>query len=400
MNPKNPHSQRNPLSDQIPLFVLLRLLLNTGYRMVYPYLPVFGATLGVPLSALAALVSARSLLSVAAPLTAQVAERWGHRRGMLLGVGLFTLGAALPWFWPTLPGLGAALLVTALGKVTFDPAMQAHLGERIAFHRRGRALALTELGWSLGFIVGVPAVGWVMARRGWPWGFGVLALATLAGGVALKFVLPPHDQPHVPAKRRHALAWRAVLRSPTAWAVLGLGVTAIAANEVVNLIFGVWLKERYGVALSGLGGAALAIGLAELGGEGLVALIVDRLGKRRAVAAGLLANTAAAGLLTLLGRWGVSGAVIGLTLFYFTFEFTWVSALPLATEAVPRYRATLMGLYTASYSFGRALGAGVAPFLFRHGIVGSVLGAVLFNACALAALAQVRAAILEEVREG
>ena len=64
-------SKTGRLTFQVPLFILLRLLLNTGYRMVYPYLPVFGTALGVPLSTLAALVSARSLLSVAAPLTAQ-----------------------------------------------------------------------------------------------------------------------------------------------------------------------------------------------------------------------------------------------------------------------------------------------------------------------------------------
>jgi len=381
---------RERLRAQVAFFAFLRILLNTGYRMVYPFLPVFGAALGMPLSALAGLVSARSLLSTAAPLTAQVAEGWGRRLGMGFGVGLFALGATLPWFWPTLPGFAGALLLTALGKVTFDPAMQAYLGDRIAFGRRGRALALTELGWSLGFIVGVPAVGWVLARWGWRWAFGVLALASLGAGAFLLAWLP-HDRPVHPGGVSHGrLAWRAVLRTPAAWAVLALGVTAIAANEVVNLVFGVWLKGRYGVALSGLSGAALGIGLAELSGEGLVALMVDRLGKRRAVAGGLVTNTLAALLMVGLARRGVGGAVTGLLLFYFTFEFTWVSALPLATEAVPRYRATLLGLYTASYSFGRALGAALAPWLFGWGIMGSVVGAALFNALALGALAALR----------
>ncbi len=385
MSPKATSSLR----VQVPLFVALRVLFNTGYRMVYPFLPAFGAALGVPLTTLAGLVSARSLLSIVAPLTAQVAERGGRRLGMLAGVGLFVAGAALPLLWPSLPGLGGALLLTALGKVTFDPAMQAHLGDRVAFGRRGRALALTELGWSLGFIVGVPAVGWVLAHWGWRWAFGVLALLAGGGGLLLG-VLLPHDGAKVSRKAARFHAWRAVAQSPSARAALALGVTAIAANEVVNLVFGVWLKTRYGLPLAALSASALVIGLSELSGESLVALTVDRLGKRRAVALGLGANTLAAGLLVVLARWGLSGALVGLFAFYLTFEFTWVSALPLVTEVTPRHRATLLGLYTAAYSLGRALGAGLAPVLFDWGIVGSVLGAALFNALALAALRAVR----------
>ncbi len=377
------------LRRQVPLFVALRVVFNTGYRMVYPFLPVFGSALGVPLTTLAGLVSARSLLSAAAPLTAQIAERGGRRQGMLVGVGLFVAGAALPLLWPTLPGLAGALGLTALGKVTFDPAMQAYLGDQVAFGRRGRALALTELGWSLGFIVGVPAVGWVLAHWGWRWAFGLLALLAGVGGLRLAGALPQRKG-QGSGTRGGAVLGPRVFHNPAARAALGLGVTAIAANEVVNLIFGVWLEGNYGVPLAALGGSALVIGLSELGGESLVALAVDRLGKGRAVALGLMGNTLAAALLALLAPWGVGSALVGLLLFYFSFEFTWVSALPLVTEVVPGQRATLLGLYTAAYSLGRALGAALAPWLFGWGIVGSVVGAALFNALALWSLRAVR----------
>ena len=52
-----------------------------------------------------------------------------------------------------------ALLSSTLGNLTFIPAMQAYLGDRLPYERRGRILAYTEFGWSLAFIGGVPLMG-------------------------------------------------------------------------------------------------------------------------------------------------------------------------------------------------------------------------------------------------
>ena len=51
-------------------------------------------------------------------------------------------------------------------------------------------------------------------------------------------------------------------------------------------IFGVWLEDSFDLQIAALGAASAVIGLSELGGEGLVAAFVDRLGKPRAIGLG------------------------------------------------------------------------------------------------------------------
>ncbi|MBN1667515.1 MAG: MFS transporter, partial [Anaerolineales bacterium] len=136
------------LRHQILSFAAIRMVFNTMHRMVYPFLPVFARGLGVELGTLSLAITARSVLGTFGPFLAVISDRRGRKLGMLFGLVLFVAGTALVVFWPGLPTFIAALLLTTLGKYIFDPPMQAYLGDRIPYHRRGLALAATELGWS------------------------------------------------------------------------------------------------------------------------------------------------------------------------------------------------------------------------------------------------------------
>ncbi|MCX6574103.1 MAG: MFS transporter, partial [Candidatus Aminicenantes bacterium] len=159
--------------------------------------------------------------------------------------------------------------------------------------------------------------------------------------------------------------------------------------ELVNFVFGVWLEDSFGLKLAALGAAAVAIGIAEFGGEGLVAATVDRLGKMNALMIGLAANAAAAVILPLAGK-SVATALIGLALFYLTFEYTVVSMLPVMSEIVPQARATLLAFYAASFSLGRALGSLTSPRLYALGFPAVALAAAVLNAVAFLFLLRLR----------
>ena len=372
------------MNRTLPAFIAIRTVLNTAHRMVYPFLSIFARGLGVDLTTMSLALTARSLVGTFGPFAASVADSHGRKLGMLFGVGLFTLGTALVVFWPTFWVLAVALSLATLGKYIFDPAMQAYLSDRISYQRRGLAIAVTEFGWSLAFILGVPLMGFLIARRGWMAPFPLLALLGALMFVGIILMLPKDGKPH--ADRAPLLTnFRSVLTYAPALAGLAVGLFASTANEVVNLIFGVWLEDSFGLKIAALGAASAIIGLSELGGEGLVAAFVDRLGKPRAVAIGLLANSLAALSLPFLGR-TEAGALTGLFFFYISFEFTLVSCIPLMTEVLPGARATLMSFNVAALSLGRALGAPLAPLLYGFGFLAVAAGAVGFNLLALLAL--------------
>ena len=99
----------------------------------------------------------------------------------------------------------------------------------------------------------------------------------------------------------------------------------------------------------------------------------------------MVANSIAALLLPLLGK-SIPGALLGLFLFYITFEFTLVSIVPMMTEVMPTARATLMSFNVAALSLGRAIGAPLGTFLYHLGFPIVAFGAVFFNIIALFAL--------------
>ena len=179
-----------------------------------------------------------------------------------------------------------------------------------------------------------------------------------------------------------------MLTSLPALAGISIALWASAANELVNLIFGVWLEDSFGLKIAALAGASAVIGISELTGEGLVALTTDRLGKPRALILGLSGNALAALLLPIVGT-TEAGALVGLFLFYITFEYVMVSHIPLMTEIIPSARATMLSFNLTGHSLGRMIGALLATFIYqRFGFVPVTLIAILFNLFALLALAE------------
>jgi predicted MFS family arabinose efflux permease len=365
-------------------FTLTRMVFNTAHRMIYPFLAVLGRGLGINLQMLSIALTTRSLVGLAGLFLAPIADSRGRKTGMLTGLMIFTAGLALIVLRPSYPVLLLTLSLIVIGKFIFDPAMQAYIGDRVPYERRGRVLAFTELGWSVSFILGVPLMGFLIARFGWIAPFPVLALAGALALLTLYWLIPKDP---APARDRPGpwSNYRIVFSSPAA--ILGLSISMLlsAANEVINVIFGVWMEDSFGLKIATLGAAAALIGLAELGGEALTAGLTDRLGKPRAVALGAVLNCLAALALPLFGR-SLAGAAVGLFFFYITFEFTIVSSIPMMTEILPSARATLMASSMASHSLGRALGALLAAALYAQGIYLNSLAAIVLNLLGLLCL--------------
>lgn len=368
------------------LFILtfIRVILNTAHRMIYPFLAVFARGLGVDLGTVSALVANRYVIGAATPLLFPFIEPRGRRFGMLLGAGIVAAAMGLVALWPSLASLGAALVLAFVGKTFFDPSMLAYIADHVPYERRGTATAFAEFAWSLSFIFGVPAMGFLIAKLSWSAPFVALSLLVTLACLFLAWTV---RDLHKPAHHVDGIFgnMRTIFTSAPVLAGLSIGLLASMANEVVNLLFGVWLEDSFKLQIAALAGASAVIGLSELGGEGLVALFADRLGKVRATGLGLAANCLTALLLLLIGRTEL-GALTGLFLFYITFEFTIVSQISLMTEVIPSARATTLSFNLAAHSLGRAGGALLAPALYALGFSSVTGAAVVINLLGLTAV--------------
>lgn len=369
------------LNSQLFIFTLTRTILNTGFRMIYPFLPVLARAVGVNLETMALAATARSAIGVAGPILGSTADRIGHKTAMLVGLSCFVGSTLLVVAWPTYVALLISFSLSAVGKIIYDSAMQAYLGERVAYEQRGRAIAITEFGWSTSSLLGLPFVGWLIARSGWVAPFPLLAAL---GGVFLVilWLILPSDHTEGKNNLTFIEAMRSILAHPSAMGGLAIGFLFSSSIEMVNIIFGAWLENAFNLKVIALGATAIVIGLAELGGEGLTAGITDRLGKRKAIGLGIILSTVACLLLPILGL-SLTGALLGLFLFFIAFEFTFVSVIVLMTELLPGARATLLSGNLAAAATGRAIGAVIGPVLFRYGILANSIAAAILAAVSL-----------------
>jgi predicted MFS family arabinose efflux permease len=382
---------RHGLKFQVTAFVAVRLVFNTFYRMIYPFISIFAKGMGVDLRTISYAVTTRSLMGLVSPFLASVADSRGRKTGMLVGTLIFTAAVFLVVLWPTFIAFFISLSIGIIGYLVFVPSMQAYLGDQVPYEKRARVLGITEFAWSLSAIIGVFLVGLIIARRGWMAPFPLIALLGALSFILLAWMLPkdPVIQAGNPGFIRNMAK---VFSYPPALAALVMAGLYTAANEVITLIYGVWVEQSFSLSIASLGATAIAIGIAELGGESLVTAFTDKIGKRYAIGIGIVGNCLAALTLPIFGRW-LPGALVGLFLFYLTFEFTMVSGIPLMTELVPSARATMLAAHMALIALGRSVGDLLAPSLFSQtfipGIAANAAAAIIFNLCALIALRRI-----------
>ncbi len=376
---------------QVFVFVIVRTIINTSVRMIYPYLKVFETGLGIDQKMIAFALTSRQLAGIAGPFLASVADSRGRKPGMLLGLLLLIIGTGLVVIFPGYASFIAVLVLGLLGNFVFVASMQAYLGDRVEYKQRGFVLGLTELGWSLSFLIAVPLMGLLIKQFGWKAPFPVLGGLGILSFLFLMARLPA-DNFHESSRLGLWKNFGRVFSYPPAIAGLLMGACLSASNELVNVVFGVWFKDAFAIEIAGLGAIAFVIGISELCGEGLSSLLADRLGKGRAVTSGLLVYMGCFLLLPLLGKNQI-GATVGLFIIYLTFEFAVVSSMPLMTEVLPQARATLMAVFIASMSLGRALGDLLAFPLYNRGILWIAAGGAIFASLSWLSLAWLRARI-------
>jgi MFS transporter, DHA1 family, inner membrane transport protein len=363
---------------------LARFVLNTARRFTYPFAPALARGLDVPLTSVTSLVALNQGAGLLAPFLGPLADRWGPRTMMLIGLAWLAAGMLAAGALPLYATVTLALLLAGIGKSCFDPAVQAFIGARVSWERRGLAIGLVEFAWAASSLVGIPLVGWLIGRHGWRSPFLVLGLCALAS-FALLLILLPRVQPARPAGARRMTVihgWRLLVRRRAALGALGYSVCFAMANDTLFVVYGAWLERDFHLPLAQLGVATIAIGAAELVAEVLTALLSDRIGLARAAVGGVAVTVAAYLLLPGAAR-SLPLALCALFVVFLAFEFTVVTGVGLITEVLPDARGTMMGMLGATSGTGRMLGALTGGYVWLWG----GLAATSAVAAALAALA-------------
>ena len=389
-----------------------RLAVDTTTQLFFPFLGTVALGLGMDIVVLGRLVSLRSLAGLSAPLFGSAADSYGYRRIMRLSLllsaaGMFLLGSGAG-IWSVVAGM----IVSGAGLTGFLPTCQAYISARLPFAQRARGIGVLEYSWAMAGIVGLPLMGFLFGRFNWQLPFFVLGAAMLAGWVLLGFVpeatggaareesgadrgreiapkrvrsrsltpllssLPPLSERSVAGLLDLGPNWR------TAFAIISANALFYFSQVHILIAHGAWLQTEYGLVPETLGLVALAQGAADLCGSVLVSLITDRIGKKRAVQAGMLGSILVYISLPIINV-GLAPVIVGLVLLRFVFEYGIVSAIALISEQAPDRRGKLISLSVAFNLLGATLTGFTGPWMYaRFGVWG--LGPVA-AACTLAA---------------
>ena len=339
---------------------MARTAANACFRFGPAFLATIAAGQGVSLDRIGIAVAVSELSGLLSPLTGSITERLHRRTAMwvgLLGVGL---GTALAASSMHLVMFSVALVVIGQSKVMFDLGLAAWLSDRVAFERRGRVLGLTETSWALGLLVGVTAMGLVTALTNWRIGYavGAVAVVALAARVARSVPDDPAGQGH--ADRRSAEKGRLTRRGMV---VIAGTFCLMAASQTLFVTFSGWLTDRFDFSDAGISVVVFCLGFGELFASLSAARFSDRWGKELAagIGAGLMVPAALVVMLSHDHLWiGLPMLLVAII----AFEFAIVSAIPLATEAVPGSPARGLALSLGTGTLGRATMSVVATRLY------------------------------------
>ncbi len=366
-------SEPTPLTTR-ELFLVTsgRLASTTAFRIVYPLLPFVTHQFHVSNLDAASLIALQTAAAFVSPLGGRLADRYGERRVMIGGLGLFILGALLcsiaVAFWTFQLGYVLIGLATAI----YMPSGQSYLSARSSYEKRGRVLGIFEMSWAVAAIIGVAPLMYLINQvDNLRIAFGVLA-GIGAVNALLLFRIPEHRGEH----RAAPISTTVLLRRPAVWLILLFAFLTFGGNDLFFVSQSLWLKNGLGANEATIGALFVVIGIAELLGSTSVVVFADKLGKRRSVIFGFFATAVSLLLMAVVGTqwWAVSAVIF---CFYVIIEYAIVASFPLISETVPHARATMMALMSVAVGTGRIFSSFSSVYLYAIG------GILLVNAVAI-----------------
>lgn len=356
--------------------MIARIVVNVPRRFAYPFLPEISRQLNVSLTSVQGVIATQAGVGVLAPVFAPLSTRRGRKQTLLFALGLLIVGALMAALVPRFGMFYIVMVVLGLAKIIFDPASHAYIGDQIPYNRRGTAIGIIELSWSLALVIGAPVAGYLLDTSGLRSIFLLIALCGL-GSFILLWRLLPGDRPETVSPLRGDLAnWRLLLQTPAAMGALAYALCLATANEMLFIVYGVWMERSFDLKLTTLGLVTIVIAVAEVIGELFVIGLADRLGKKTLTLTGALIAAIIYALLPYVG-FNLLTALLLIFLLFVGVETAIVASFSLFTEVLPSARALMLTSIWSAHAIGRLLGAFTGGILYHA--TGSFAAAMLVS---------------------
>lgn len=318
------------------------------------------------------------LVAVLSPVVAVVAARWSRTVLIVGGLGVFVAGVVIAAISADLLVFTVGRVVAAVGGAALVPTATAAGAAITPPARRGRAIAVVGIGFTLASAIGAPLGTAIAAASSWR--VPMIVIAVLGAAVMPVLVLLTRRVPlaePISVGRRFAVLRDARILLPL--------LTTLFVAAGFNLVF------IFSAAVTGYEGPALAALLLVYGVMGIVGNAVsgpltDRFGSRRTGALFMMVETIALVAIAAVGH-----SFVGLAAAFVVWGISaFASVVPVqhrllavdpqtAAVAISWFSTALyVGIALAPVAGAAAIGLGDAPLIPIGGAVLTVLGLVAF----------------------
>jgi len=284
---------------------------------------------------------------------------------LMVGFALQGLGLVGFGFSSGLWTAAAAILALGVSDALTYPLTQAYISENAPARHQGRALITVEYSWAITGIVIMPIIGWLIGGFGWQTPFRLLSIFSGIAILILAFLLPPSHPKSGKERSSFVSQMRVILRDRSALGAVLVSATIFIAAETYFITWGAHLARDFHLSPERIGQVAAGLGVVELAGSVIASLIIDRIGKRRGVIAGvvffLFAQVSLIGLSASL--WAT---LVGMGLISIAIEYSIVSTIPLMAVQRMGSRATVLALGAMAGALTRSLSDPLAAWLLEH----------------------------------
>ena len=231
---------------------------------------------------------------VGSPLLSMLLARWDRKRILVLGVVMVLVSALATAIVPN-----PATLIAVRFFAGFPHGMYLGAGSVVGAHvagaaRRGRAMAMMMVGFTVAIIVGVPAMKGVAAAIGWRVSFLGVAAAALLALAAILFLVPSVAAPAGSEKSR--LEDLAHLKGPRVWSAIAFAAIGFAGFGAVFAYMVPIMQVEDGLSVGVVTLMLSGVGLAATIGTVIAGRITDSSPVRSARLGILLTGVALVGI--------------------------------------------------------------------------------------------------------
>ncbi len=301
------------------------------------------------------------MMGAGAPLLAAALGGWDRRKLLTLALLWYALGHLLAACMPGLASLLPVRMLSVLAAAVFTPQAAAAINVLAPPHKRGRAMTVVFLGWSLASVVGMPLNSYIAETLGWRWAFVAVALLTATVAASVWRTVPDGVRPPPLSLR----SWVGVLGSPLLMGIVAVTALSAAGQFTLFSYLAPYFRQQLGASARDASLLFFWFGAFGVLGNVLLTRSIDRLGAARCVNISLGLMALALLLWPLAGSMAtIAGALLLWGLGLFSSNSAQQARL---AHGAPAWAPALLALNTSAIYVGQAIGAAGGGVLLAGG---------------------------------